>query len=565
MKIYQSAFGKLLLAFVLPVTLSADGPNSSPPLYVTMFDLHTSTACPLQPPIYMIQADYNLSAQDRNFGVPLEIIEATNPGVNPKRLLIGQKFTVPDRNQHADSARLNHIVSVDNPPPLTTAPQALAKNPVADFVAQFASATGIKLVKIPAGTFLMGSPADEVGHDRDEGPQTRVVLTSDFFLGATAITNSQYYAVMGLKFKFYKSDPTIYPEKDMPIVSVSWEEATEFCRLLTEQEKVAGRLPAGYEFSLPTEAQREYACRAGTTGAYAGILDTISWYNNDSNSKTIMHPTHPVGTKQPNAWGLYDMEGNVWEWCADWYGSYLGGTVTDPMGPFMGEVVGVRGMRGRVVRGGSVDWDALSCRSAHRGWATMDDHNLDIGFRIALSVAVNANNFARYYPYIEAEIRQRPDDASDYFLHGVDRNAMGDYEGAISDYLQAIKLAKDDAANVRFFLLLTQRRLHRQEDTAGLAEAMAGWHDGWTKTVGRYLTGVISETDFLAAVGQGEKDQMVRQHHCEALYFIGMTHLIAGDTGAAKNFFDQCLKIQGTSFLEHELAQSELGILSVAK
>jgi formylglycine-generating enzyme required for sulfatase activity len=141
---------------------------------------------------------------------------------------------------------------------------------------------------------------------------------------------------------------------------------------LTEREKAAGRLPAGYVYMLPTEAQREYACRAGTTGNYAGDLEGMAWYDENSG-----RTTHPVATKAPNKWGLYDMEGNVWEWCRDWYADKLaGGEVTDPPGPPSGS--------DRVYRGGSWRVVAVLCRAAARRQGAPDLRAQDIGFRVAL-------------------------------------------------------------------------------------------------------------------------------------------------------------------------------------
>jgi formylglycine-generating enzyme required for sulfatase activity len=145
-----------------------------------------------------------------------------------------------------------------------------------------------------------------------------------------------------------------------------------FCKKLTEREKAAGRLPTGYTYTLPTEAQWEYACRAGTTGDFAGYQDVMAWYSSNSGGTT-----HSVGTKQPNAWGLYDMHGNVEEWCLDWYAKYSSDAVTDPVGPASGS--------SRVIRGGSWGLDAASCRSAIRYDYEPGNRVSDVGFRLALS------------------------------------------------------------------------------------------------------------------------------------------------------------------------------------
>lgn len=171
------------------------------------------------------------------------------------------------------------------------------------------------------------------------------------------------------------TNPSLEKGANLPVSGVSWVSAAEYCRRLTDRERAAGRLPEGYAYTLPTEAQWEYACRAGTTGDYAGDLNAMAWYDRNSDLRV-----HSVGQKQPNEWGLYDMHGNVWEWCLDWYDTYPGGTVTDPAGPPEG--------RNRALRGGSwKDW-ASDCRSAVRSLGEPDNPHFHlVGFRVALSPA----------------------------------------------------------------------------------------------------------------------------------------------------------------------------------
>jgi formylglycine-generating enzyme required for sulfatase activity len=223
----------------------------------------------------------------------------------------------------------------------------------------------LDLVWVAPGKFLMGSPDNEPGHEENEAPQTQVTLTQPFWLGRTAVTQRQYEAVTG-------NNPSHFKGPELPVEQVGWDDAMAFCAQLTEREGAAGRLPAGYIYTLPTEAQREYACRAGTTGPFAGELDAMAWNNANSGGTT-----HPVGTKQPNAWGLFDMEGNVWEWCRDWYGDHLpGGEVTNPTGPPSGS--------GRVFRGGGWRDVPAGCRSAFRyDFAPVVCGSL-LGFRVAL-------------------------------------------------------------------------------------------------------------------------------------------------------------------------------------
>ena len=218
---------------------------------------------------------------------------------------------------------------------------------------------GLAMVALPAGHFQMGSQ----NGDSDERPVTAVAL-KEFWLAQTEVTQAQYRAVMGKSPSSFKGDL-------LPVENVSWDNAREFCAKLTQRERAAGRLPVGMAYTLPTEAQWEYACRAGSTGDYAGRLDDLGWYLSNSGGGT-----HPVAGKAPNAWGLYDMHGNVWEWCADWYGSLPGGQVQDPRGPPSGSF--------RVGRGGGWLSVAGDCRSAFRG--DSPDYRFDgLGFRPALS------------------------------------------------------------------------------------------------------------------------------------------------------------------------------------
>ena len=220
---------------------------------------------------------------------------------------------------------------------------------------------GVTLVPIAGGTFSMGS----MSSDSDEQPVTTVTL-SPFWLAKTEVTQAQWEAVMGSNLSEFKGG-------QLPVEDVSWNDAMVFCRKLTERERQAGRLPTGTIYTLPTEAQWEYACRAGTTGDHAGEVDAMAWYDKNSGNTT-----HAVGTKQANAWGLFDMHGNVWEWCLDWYGPYLGGRVTDPKGVPSGT--------NRVFRGGCWCDGADYARSATRNCDSPDDRfNTGIGFRPARS------------------------------------------------------------------------------------------------------------------------------------------------------------------------------------
>ncbi|MBO4715474.1 MAG: formylglycine-generating enzyme family protein [Verrucomicrobia bacterium] len=234
----------------------------------------------------------------------------------------------------------------------------------------------LELIWIEPGTFMMGSPEDELGRERIE-PQHEVTLTQGYWLGKYEVTQAQYKAVMEYNPSHSRAD-------DLPVECVSWYDAKSFCATLTKLERAAGRLSEEYEYTLPTEAQWEYACRAGTTTALNSgknlsdktmcpEVDEVGWYGYNS-GKT----THPVGQKQPNAWGFYDMHGNVYEFCLDLYGNYPTTPVTDPTGPD-------GGMLYYIMRGGDWNNDAFGCRSASRNATGPSDGWTNVGFRVALA------------------------------------------------------------------------------------------------------------------------------------------------------------------------------------
>jgi formylglycine-generating enzyme required for sulfatase activity len=236
------------------------------------------------------------------------------------------------------------------------------------------------MVWIPPGTFTMGSPMNEVDRDSDEGPQTQVTISRGFWMGKYEVTQREYQALMGSNPSYFTGD------LDRPVESVTWYDATNYCGKLTAWELPAGRLPAGYVYRLPTEAEWEYACRAGTTNATAfGNSLSSTQANFDGNNPyngaakgPYLQRTTKVGSYAPNAWGLCDVYGNVWEWCMDWYsGSLPGGSVTDPKGSGSGSY--------RAARGGGWSNSGRVCRSANRLNGKPDSRYRDMGFRVVLA------------------------------------------------------------------------------------------------------------------------------------------------------------------------------------
>ena len=218
---------------------------------------------------------------------------------------------------------------------------------------------GIEMVWCPPGEFLMGSPESEEGREDDE-TQYRVTLTKGFWMAKTETKQEQWQTLMG-------GNPSSFKGDNLPVEQVRWDDVQGWLTKMNGQNA----LPSGWKWSLPTEAQWEYACRAGTTTMYAGDLNDMAWYNDNSGSET-----NPVASKKPNAWGLYDMHGNVWEWCADYYGDYASGSATDPKGATSGDH--------RVFRGGSWYSNAGLCRAAYRSCNSPAYRHFSLGFRPAL-------------------------------------------------------------------------------------------------------------------------------------------------------------------------------------
>jgi formylglycine-generating enzyme required for sulfatase activity len=237
----------------------------------------------------------------------------------------------------------------------------------------------IKLAWCPAGQFRMGSVAEENDRNENEGP-VNVTLTKGFWLGQTEVTRGQWQKLM--QTTPWSGKQYVKADDDGPAIYVTWDDVVEFCQKLTDAEHKSGRLPANWRYALPTEAQWEFACRAGTTtrfsfaGGDAELL-AYAWFDKNAWDAEEKY-AHLVRQKKANAWGFYDMHGNVWEWCRDWYAETLTGGV-DPE-------VTAKGKE-RAMRGGGWISNAAYCRSAFRSKLSGAHVFYDVGFRVACEPA----------------------------------------------------------------------------------------------------------------------------------------------------------------------------------
>ena len=333
---------------------------------------------------------------------PIEVIAVGNHIVVKIRGKTTVDFTDPNRRYTSGRIAFQKLgptevafrniqineLSSNAPLPLTVSretPREPARKPpaAADSTGRprITNSIGMKLVLIPAGEFVMGSPDSDPVAERDEKPQHPVRISRPFYLGVNEVTQGEFRAVMG-------TNPSHFGESDdLPVEQVSWLAAVRFCIKLSERENrapfyrvdgTAVTVVGGGGYRLPTEAEWEYACRAGSTtrfpfGEDAGTLGEYAWYRRNSEGKT-----HPVGRKLPNAWGLHDMVGNVLEWCDDWYGEmyYASSPRSDPSGP--------PSASNRVDRGGSFTSIPRYCRSADRAGFAPGHRNDYLGLRLVL-------------------------------------------------------------------------------------------------------------------------------------------------------------------------------------
>jgi formylglycine-generating enzyme required for sulfatase activity len=247
---------------------------------------------------------------------------------------------------------------------------------------------GMKLVLIPKGTFQMGAAADEAGALGNDRPRHEVEISRPFYLGAYEVTQKQYKKVLGTNPSSHSAGGAGRGKVrgidtgDFPVEQTTWNDAVAFCKKLSALPAEKG---AGRAYRLPSEAEWEYACRAGTKTPFAFGKSLSSRQANINGNPPYggaekgpyLDRTCKVGSYKPNAWGLFDMHGNVWEWCADWYGNdyYKKGPRRDPTGPALGG--------SRVLRGGCWYWHGLQARSAYRSYTAPDYRNRCVGFRVA--------------------------------------------------------------------------------------------------------------------------------------------------------------------------------------
>ena len=225
----------------------------------------------------------------------------------------------------------------------------------------YANGVSFEMVEVRGGTLRMGATSEQGSEDCDNEKPVHSVTLSGYYIGKTEVTQALWKAVMG-------SNPSFFDGDNLPVEWVSWNDCQEFIRKLNSL--------TGQNFRLPTEAEWEFACRGGNNSRgykYSGsnYIDNVAWYDGNSGGET-----HPVATKSSNELGIYDMSGNVWEWCSDRYAGYSSGAQTNPKGPYDGSY--------RVVRGGSCDYYARCCRSSHRGNGNPARRDRDHGLRLAL-------------------------------------------------------------------------------------------------------------------------------------------------------------------------------------
>ena len=316
-----------------------------------------STPASLSP---WVRGEINLAFTEGKPILPFRIDETQVKGAF--RVMLNQMHWIDAFPQYAD--RLPDLVSslkgLLHQDEKVADKASVAPSVLKDVLFTVGGVVKFKMVYVEGGTFMMGATAEQgVDAYKDEKPVHQVTLNG-YYIGETVVTQALWKAVMGNNPSHFKGD-------DRPVENVTWDDTQDFLRKLSSR--------TGRTFRLPTEAEWEYAARGGKSRGYeysgSNDIDAVAWYDDNSNRQT-----HPVRQKRPNELGLYDMSGNVWEWCSDWYGDYSGNAQTNPQGPSSGS--------NRVYRGGSWCNRARRCRVSDRGSGAPADRDYGLGFRLVL-------------------------------------------------------------------------------------------------------------------------------------------------------------------------------------
>lgn len=308
------------------------------------------------------------AVQDGDLNGALKMLTEVGEKYPDQKQLLDDMSAIRKQIEEQEAAQKRYQNSLEQAEQLISANQLdealeLFANPYhqKEVTVDLGSGVWLAMAYLQGGSFQMGSPVSESGRWDDEGPVHRVELDG-FWMGKYQVTQAQYHAIMG-------KNPSRFKDDNRPVERVSWKKAMKFCQKLSQK--------TGKTFTLPTEAQWEYACRAGTRTQYcfgddSSLLSEYAWYGKNSNGET-----HPVGRKKPNAWGLYDMHGNVYEWCLDWddVDYYRQSPKRNPVGPSFGSY--------RVCRGGGWYYSPGHCRSANRNRGSPGHRSTNLGFRLA--------------------------------------------------------------------------------------------------------------------------------------------------------------------------------------
>ena len=280
-----------------------------------------------------------------------EVLEALNGGISPKQFVTliseyGVDFRLNDESENkirAAGGNDSLVIAIAK-----SFKEKIAATPRSPGGTKINPKDGLTYVWIPPGTFRMGCSTEDIECDDSEKPAHDVTISKGFWMGQTTVTQAGYKRVIGTK-------PSSFHGDSLPVESVTWDEARTYCTAVGMR--------------LPTEAEWEYAARAGSTASRYGDIDAIAWYADNSGKQT-----HKVGQKQPNAWKLYDMLGNVWQWTGDWFNDYdAKSEAHDPTGPTSGQY--------RALRGGSFFFFSRFARVSRRGWNVPGERYIGVGFR----------------------------------------------------------------------------------------------------------------------------------------------------------------------------------------